>query len=320
MPRPFTIAQAAQNAAFLEALARSGNARLAARGIGVAVSTMQHRRAGHAGLAAAWDAAVVAAHARFHAGGGKKGLAGGGAGGPAGTRDPLRTEGGEPMVVRTRAGRLQVRPAHRGKLTKAAEQLFLQALSASANVRLSAAAAGASARAFYRRRQQNKAFAREMRLALETGYSRIEAAAVMAACPSSHADDAWRSNEPPPIAPMTADQALQLLYLHEKSVRQSWEQPHRRRRRGESEEVYLARLRAMYAAEKAREAEALAVARAIRAEDGGGGGGKPPPLPALPELGQVTGWSKAKGGARHNPEVALFGGWRMGEMKKKLGR
>jgi hypothetical protein len=322
MARPFTIAQAAQNAAFLEALARSGNARLAARGIGVAISTMQHRRAGHAGLAAEWDAAVVAAHARFHAAGGKKGLAGGGATGPAGAmeRDPLRTEGGEPMVVRTRSGRLQVRPAHRGKLTKAAEQLFLQALSASANVRLSAAAAGASARAFYRRRRQNTAFAREMRLALETGYSRIEAAAVMAACPSSHADDAWRSNEPPPIAPMTPEQALQLLYLHEKSVRQSWEQPHRRRRRGESEEVYLARLRAMYAAEKAREAEALAVARAIRAEDGGGGGGKPPPLPALPELGQVTGWSKAKGGARHNPDVALFGGWRMAEMKKKLGR
>jgi hypothetical protein len=158
-----------------------------------------------------------------------------------------------------------------------------------------------------------------MRMALELGYSRLEAAAVMAACPTSHADDAWRSNEPPPIASMTPEQALQLLCLHQKSVRQSWEQPHRRRRRGESEEVYLARLRAMYAAEKAREAEALAVARAIRAEDGGGGGKAPPlpALPALPDLGQVTGWSKAKGGARHNPDVALFGGWRIADMEKR---
>lgn len=46
--RPFTRRQALQNAAFLEALARTGNARLAARSLGVHRSTFTKRRAGDA--------------------------------------------------------------------------------------------------------------------------------------------------------------------------------------------------------------------------------------------------------------------------------
>jgi hypothetical protein len=268
----------------------------------VKYSTMQHRRSGHPDFASRWDIALVDAHARFHAAGGKAGPLM-----PRRAGSALRTAGGEPMVVRTKSGRLQVRPAHRGKLTKAAEQIFLQALSATANIRLSAAAAGASFAAFYRRRQQNPAFAREMRLALETGYERLEAAAVAAATPYSHADDAWRENDPPPIPPMSAHQALQLLFLHEKSVRQGWEQPHRRRRRGEPWEAYTERLRAMWTAKKAREAEAAAVRRAIELDEREA----PPELPPLPALDQVTGWSKASGKPPHHEGVALFGGWRL---------
>ena len=225
-------------------------------------------------------------------------------------------------MVRTKGGTLQVRAAHRGKLTVACEQLFLRALSATANVRLSAAAAGASARAFYRRREQNPAFAREMRLALEMGYERIEAAALMAALPESHAHDAWRRNDPPPIPPMSPDQALQLLFLHEKSVRQGWEKPHRRRRRGETDEIYSKRLGAMWGAEKTREAERAALRRAANYEETGDWRfdeeSGPLALPALPALDQVTGWSKAKGRAKHRPGVALFGGWRIEEMKRKM--
>ena len=179
-PPPFTLRQARENARFLEILGQTGNARLAAREIRRAHSTMFERRVKNAGFAQRWEA-VAAAHARFHLAGGKRGPDGEAAptkrnrkvdpglrrddrlAAPGDGDRPLRTEGGEPVVVRTRTGRLQLRPAHPGKLTKTCEQAFLLALSATANVRLSAAAAGASARAFYRPRESEPAFAPRMR-------------------------------------------------------------------------------------------------------------------------------------------------------------
>jgi hypothetical protein len=307
--RPFDARQRRQNEAFLRALERTGNVRLSAREARVEYGTIQHRRSGHPDFASRWDIALVAAHARFHAAGGK--------GPPAMPRrsaSALRTAGGEMMVVRTRSGRLQVRPAVRDRLTKAAEQVFLAALAATCNVRLAAAAAGASPAAFYRRRRRCRAFAREFRLALEQGYRRLEAAALAAALPQSHSDDAWRCNDPPPIPPMSADQALQLLYLHEKSVCQGWEKPHRRRRRGEDDETYKLRLAAMWQAEQARAAEDAAVRRAIERDEGA----VPPPLPPLPDLAKVGGWSRAAGRAPHDPRVALFGGWRIAHMERRL--
>ncbi|MBV8687068.1 MAG: hypothetical protein JOZ90_06080 [Alphaproteobacteria bacterium] len=320
MPRPFNARQRLENEAFLVALGRSGNARMSAREAGVAYSTMQTRRNGHPDFASRWDIALVGAHARFHARGGRPdpardARAAGGSRRRGAAPAALRTEGGELVVVRTRSGRLQVRPAHRGKLTPAAEQLFLQALAATANVRLSAAAVGASAGAFYRRVRQKPAFARERRLALEMGYDRLETAAIAAATPDSHADDAWRLNAAAPIPPMTTSQAIQLLYLHQKGVRLGWEQPHRRRRRGESEETYRARLQAMTAVEEAREREDSAVRRAVER----GWDSPPPPLPALPALDQVTGWSGASGRPPRHPQVALFGGWRIADMEASRG-
>jgi hypothetical protein len=300
--RPFTSAQRRENAAFLAALHRTGNVRLSAREAGVKYGTIQHRRGGHPEFASRWDIALVDAHARFHAGGVKAPPVM-----PRRAGAALRTHGGEPLVVRTKSGRLQVRPAHRGKLTQAAEQLFLQALSATANVRLSAAAAGASVAAFYRRRRQKPGFAREWRLALETGYVRLEAAAIMAVDPDSHEDDAWRDNDPPPIPPMTASQALQLLFLHRESVRQGWVEP--RPRRGESDAVYIERLRASWMTDQARAAEREALRRALEREEE-----VPPELPPLPALDQVTGWSRASGRPPHHAGVALFGGWRIGDM------
>jgi len=308
MARPFNARQREENRAFLASLHRTGNARHSAREVGVAYSTMQTRRSGHPDFASKWDIALVDAHARFHAAGGKAGPAM-----PKRAGSALRTEGGELMVVRTRCGRLQVRPAHRGKLTWAAEQLFLQALSATCNVRLSAAAVGASARAFYRRGRQRPAFARERRRALEMGYTRLECAALMAAAPESHADDAWRENDPPPVPPMTPEQVIHLLYLHYNSVREGWDLPHRRRRRGESDEVYRLRLSAMWAAEGRRAREDAAVAAAIELDES-----EPPPeLPPLPALDQVTGWSKASGKPPYHAGQALFGGWGIGDMKGK---
>jgi hypothetical protein len=113
------------------------------------------------------------------------------------------------VVVRTRNGKLQIRLAHPDKITKAAEQAFLVALSATANVRLSAAAAGASARAFYRRRRQDLAFDRETRTALRIGYDRLEAAAMersLQAMLGADSGAAWlgRAIEGNPLPPRAA--------------------------------------------------------------------------------------------------------------------
>ena len=330
MPRPLTPLQAHQNELFLDSLSRSGNVRLSARAAGVAYGTIQHRRAKHADFAQRWEATVAAVHARLHLAGGKEGpsfdrLR---TSGKKAKMDPglrrddgrgFRTKGGEPVVVRTRTGKLQIRLAHPGKLTHAAEQAFLHALSATANIRLSAAAAGASPAAFYRRRRLNPVFAREMRLALRMGWQRLEMAALAAAHPRNHGHDHWRTAKEAPMPPLSWDQAFQLLCLHEKSVHQSWEQPHRRRRRGESDAVYVERLRAMWRAEKAREGEEEALRRAARYEASGSWrhADEPPP-PELPPLERVTGWSRAGGKAGRHGRLALFGGWRIGDMEKKL--
>ncbi|HWH23123.1 MAG TPA: hypothetical protein VNT25_07550 [Allosphingosinicella sp.] len=331
MPRPFTRRQAIQNDRFLEILAQTGNIRLSGREAGLHYGTVQHRRGAHAEFAQRLTAALAAAHARFHLAGGKRGPEAspepgrrrgrkGSEGarldcGP-GERTGLRTKGGEPVVVRTKHGTLQLRPAHPNKLTKQCEQAFLLALSSTANMRLSAAAAGASPAAFYRRRKRNPAFDREVRLALKMGYEALHWAMLTAGVEGSHEHDAWRYADPPPIPPMTPDQALQLLMLHEKSVRRGWEQSHRRRRRGEPWEVYTARLRTMWECERRQEGEEEARRRAERFEESGDWRHEEeaPPIP-LPPLHLVTGWSRAKGGKPHNPKLALFGGWRIEEMK-----
>lgn len=357
--RPFTARQAAQNRRFLQALRRTGNPRLAADLLGVHRSTYLKRRAKSAPFALAWDAALAAAHAAFNQAGGAKAAA------PSPPSRPgeglgegkLRTKGGELIVSRTRNGRLQLRRAPRGWMTKAAEQAFFAALSATANVRLSAAAAGFTHSAFYQKKRAKKPFAREMRLALELGYDRVEMAALAAALPDSHEDDAWRRNDPPPIPPMTPQQAFQLLYLHQKEVRLQAEPAHIKRRRGESREAHSFRLSAMYEARLQRDREAFDIAEAERRERGEAWlEAWESEMPVLPALDQVTGWSgaaleqrarserdgerrptgrrsRARSTSRHdgalteqpipetgpvyNPDLALFGGWRLSDWEKR---
>lgn len=314
MPRPFTRRQALQNAAFLDAVARTGNARLAARELGVHRSTYTKRRSKCALFAAQWDMALAAAQARLHKAGGTPPPAGPR---PAGSR---RTEGWEPVVVRLKSGRCQLRLARPGRMTRAAEQAFLSALSASANVRLAAAAAGFSHSSFYLRAKKSPAFAREMRLALASGYERVEAAALRAALPESHQHDAWRHNDPPPVPPMTPSQALQLLSLHQKRVELGAVPDPLRRRRGESPEAMSMRLSLMYEARLERDREAYRVAQAARGEPDDGpedGEGIAP----LPQLDKVTGWSKADPARLpHDPDKAMFGGWRIGDGQRRKRR
>lgn len=290
----------------MKALRRTGNVRLSARAAGLKYGTVQYRRATHPAFAQAWNAALVFAQARLD----QQGRCG-----PSTSEGGHRTAGGEPVVVRRNDGKLQMRAAQPGKLTKACEQAFLSALSATANVRLSAAAAGAAEAAFYRRKRNNPAFAREWRLALEQGYEALEMALHASIAPASHEDDAWRSNEPPTTPPMTVNQALQLMYLHQKEARLLAEPPHIKRRKGESRAAHAFRLGAMHEARMEREREKFEVAEAARRARGEPCLSDAPRAPV--DLSQVKGWSKADGKMPHEPGRALFGGWRLEDMERK---
>ena len=270
-------------------------------------------------------------------------------------------------ICRRNDGRLQMRRAQPGKLTREAEQAFLAALSATCNIRLAAAAVGSVEGAFYRRQRKDPGFAREMRMALRQGWEALEGALLEAGLPGSHEHDDWRHNEPPAVPPMTVSQALQLLYLHQKIRLNAVEPRPIRRRRGEPDTVYYERMAQLAEARLQREREKFEVAEVLRwergepartlagaavrrelglgdAEDPSTAFGGPPPSagipPAcsqrsleagsapenrgrmgLPDLAQVTGWSKADPSKTpHHPERALFGGWRIEDMEARLRR
>jgi hypothetical protein len=319
MARVLTRAQALQNRAFLKALRRTGNVRLACREIGAKYGTMQHRRRRHPALAVRWDAALAFAQARF----GKSGRVGPRVRGDGGGL--FRTRGGEMVICRRNDGKLQMRRAQPGKLTVEAEQAFLAALSATCNMSLAAAAVGSCFRAFDRRRKADPAFAREVRLALQRGYEALEMALYESGLAGSHEHGDWRHNEPPAMPPMSVSQALQLMYLHQKQARLTAEPEWLKRRRGESRAAHSERLAAMAEERDRRAREAFALAEAERWALG-----EPPFGPAgeevraslgLPDLAQVTGWSRADPGkAPHHPGRALFGGWRIEEMEEALER
>lgn len=302
MPKPLTRAQHMENAAFLRHLRRTGNASEAARALGFGRGRFNERRKNHPAFAVQWDAALALAHATLTEG-------------RAGTIVPPP---GEPYIRRSNTGRWQVRRAQAGLIDHAGRQRFLAALSATANVALSAAAAGFGTGALYNHRKRNPAFAREWQLALEMGYDRLELALLESALPQSFAEDDWRRNDPPAIPPMTANQALQLMYLHQKEAR-LWSTPvPDRLRPGETREARSVMLGMIHEAKLERDQQAFEVAEAERLARGEAtyqrwDAGE------LPDLGQVTGWSKAKDGPLADPTRALFGGWRIGDIKEGTG-
>ena len=291
-PDPLTVA--AENRAFLRHLRATGNAHEAARRLGLSRTRFTKRRAQDPGFATKWDAALALADANLAA-------------------------RGEGRLVRAANGRLQLRAAIASTLDRPAEQRFLLALSASANVRLSAKAAGFSPASFYLRRRASPGFAREWRTALEQGFARLEAALLAAGLAGAHEHDDWRRNDPPELPPMTPSQALQLMYLHQKEARLLSEPAHLKRRRGESREAHSFRLTAMHRWGQELEREKFRVAEAEREARG-----IPRSIPVeeigLPDLSQVTGWSKADlDKAAYDERMALFGGWRLKNWKEREG-
>ena len=326
--RPFTPRQQRENARFLAALRRTGNVRLTCRELGVHRACYTRRRARCAAFATEWDMVLAAAHAAFQLAGGERlpeirpgtgrGTSRRPVEGPNAEREEgLRTRGGEPMIVRQANGRLQLRRAPPGRMTDAAEQLYLAALSATANVRLAAAATGFAHSSFYARRARHGSFAKEERLAIEIACDRMNWALLQRA----HAtlSPAWRIQGPDAFAlpAMTTGECLQLIVMHQNAAVKhggwgAWS--NWRATAGGSAEAAAAEaaaLRDQFSAERARHYEATG---SWRLPD------EPAP-PVLPDLRVVMArGSKARVSVTYSNDRALFGGWRIDDWEKRRRR
>ena len=193
--------------------------RLAARSVGLKYGTVQHRRRVHPGFAAAVGAAIVFAQAA---------LAKKQAKGPLHRKRPPPPEiRGGSWALSHRWRRGDHRPAEVGQAAGAGGAGgevdggrgagVLCALAATCNIALAAAAVGAAPNAFARRRKRDPAFAREILLAVAQGYETLDLALLAGLEP--YADPDWRGGEPPPMPPMSVDQVLQLMRVHQKEAR-----------------------------------------------------------------------------------------------------
>ena len=121
---------------------------------------------------------------------------------------------------------------------------------------------------------------------------------------------------------MSANQALQLMYLHQKEARLTADPWTIKRRRGEPHILYLLRLTEL-AKEKERlareEFEVAEAERWARGESAWGPSGEAVRREmGLPDLAQGTGWSRADPDKEpHDPDTALFGGWRIEDMEER---
>ncbi|KQN03658.1 hypothetical protein [Sphingomonas sp. Leaf25] len=232
MARPYSRAQALQNAAFLKELARTGNARDAARTLGLNRSMLTKRRNADPDFAQRWESALALAAAALA---------------------DTNVSPDDARLVRSK-GRLQLRATRARHIDTAAEQAFLRALTATANVRLAASAAGFAHSSFYARARRHPGFAREMRLALAVGAERLEMALLESGLPEANVHDQWRHNDPPPIEPMTVHQAMLLVAWNDRRQKELVN-PAFGPKRGESNAAWKDRCAREYRVEKVLDEE-----------------------------------------------------------------
>lgn len=133
--------------------------------------------------------------------------------------------------------------------TDEAEAIFLDALAASANYRLSAKRCGFSPAAIYQRRRNDPAFAERCRAAVAEGVARIEALLV------EGAENALSGRAPDPESPipaMTVAEAIAVVKLHRETARGAGKSPGWRGRPRSLEEVSASILKKLDAFERAR--------------------------------------------------------------------
>jgi hypothetical protein len=224
--------------AFLRELARSGSVQMAEEKCGICRTSAYQARKKNPAFAASWDRALATARER---------LAEGGAAARPGLRDDeiiRSSKSGRPCVVRAGPGRWSVK----------AERAFLDELTATANVRAAARAAGVSTNAAYARKRLWPAFAAAWDEAKAEGFERLELLLIHAATTTLDPEPSPEAAGEPPL--MSVDQALNLYKLHRasqhggKPQRYAW-----RQQLPDIEEVRAAILRKVAAMERAEKRE-----------------------------------------------------------------
>lgn len=253
---------AARRAAFLRALAATGNVTLAAERAGVSRSWVVKARRAEPEFEAACAAAVAQAAARLGAEEGNRPPAGWGF-----------LDGAELVVRGSNRRRVQIARARAGQWSARTEDRFLAALASTCNVKASCAAAGKGFTSAYAHRKRWPDFARRWDEAEAEGDARIEAALV------ARGSNLFSSDEPPEmeLPPMTVEQAIHLLHMHKHKVHGIGKAPGRSWRRPRTlDEVRDSILRKLSAFERARRRdpadsarwEEECAARRRRGEDG----------------------------------------------------
>ena len=199
----------ARRAAFLRAVAETGNQTLACERAKVSRSWVQLHRSTDPGFDADVRAAIEEARRRFDR------LS---ANGEGTTRPPgkWRHQDGEELVVRgSRGRRVQVARARLHQWTPRVEERFLELLKQCCNLRLALKAVGFSAASLHEHRKRWPEFSARCEDALAIGYERLETGLWHGAC-RLFSPGGYAAPEVPAVAPVSASDAIALLRLHEK--------------------------------------------------------------------------------------------------------
>lgn len=255
----------ARRAAFMAAVAETGNQTLACERAKVSQSWVTLHRSTDPAFRAELEAAVATARAR---------LAGDRAAG--GTMAPGRgwgSQGGEELVARGGNGRrTQIARARLKQWTPRIEARFLDVLAGNANVKAACAAVGLTQASAYNHRHRRASFRDRWDAALAVGYARIETAMVgqLGAMLGSGMDADGCERETTPdltITHLNVDAALQALRLHQRRVQGTGNPPGAVRRRvatiEEIEAEILRRIAAITARDAMAAEEIAAAERAV---------------------------------------------------------
>jgi hypothetical protein len=201
----------ARREAFLAALRETGNQTLAAERAKVSRSWVQLHRADDPAFRRSVEEAVEEA---------KAGLRQAQAERENGCEPPSGWGflDGEELVVRGSGGgkRVQIARARLKQWTPRVEARFLVTLAATCNVKAACAEVGMTAAGAYAHRKRWQRFAERWDAAEEEGFVRLEAGLLEHGCNLFSGEDL--SGELMPLAPMTVEQALQLLHMHKQRV------------------------------------------------------------------------------------------------------
>jgi len=208
----------ARRDAFLKAVRETGNQTLAAERAKVSRSWVQLHRTNDPEFDTAVRAAIAAARASFD----RLRMNGG--------TEPPRGWGfldGEELVVRgTNGRRVQIARARLRQWTPRSERRFLAMLSATCNVDAACAEVGLSPASVYEHRKRWPAFGARWNAAIAAGSERLDgglAAGAIALLDPELTELYGPPPEPAVVAPVSVDDAIRLVRLHERRAREAWQ-------------------------------------------------------------------------------------------------